>query len=177
MTDVGGRGDAWEYRRLMATADGSRRRRAAAAAAAAAAGGGDYFMRVGGGVKRRASNTVSFPRIPTQSCRSSARSLSASKSQDLRADRERAERKKQKKQSYDCCDTQQLEGETHDKSERVTSISTVTKLVPVRAYRERTESKSRRNASLITSCCVSMQFSEPYFGGQDSKTAHPKVAY
>ena len=74
---------------------------------------------------------VSFPRIPTQSCTSSARSLSASKSQDLRADRERAERKKQKKQSYDRCDTQQLEGEAQDKSKRVTSVSRVTKLVPV----------------------------------------------
>ncbi len=94
---------------------------------------------------------VSFPRIPTQSCTSSARSLSASKSQDLPADRERAERKKQKKQSYDHCNTQQLEGETHGKSERVTSVSRVTQLVPARANKERTESKSRRNASLITS--------------------------
>ncbi len=75
-------------------------------------------------------------------------SLSASKSQDLRADRERAERKKQKKQSYDRCDTQQLEGEAQDKSKRVTSVSRVTKLVPARAYKERTESKPRRKAAL-----------------------------
>jgi len=67
----------------------------------------------------------------------------------LRADKEGAERKKQKKQSCARCDIQQLEGETHDKSERVTSVSRVTKHVPARAYKERTESKSRRNASLL----------------------------
>jgi hypothetical protein len=85
-----------------------------------------------------------------QSCTSSARSLSASKPQDLRADRERAERKKQKKQNYNRYNTQQLEGETHDKSEHVTLVSRVTKLVPARAYKERTESKLRRNASLFS---------------------------
>jgi hypothetical protein len=76
-------------------------------------------------------------------------SLSASKFQDLRADRDRAERKKQNKQSYDRCNTQQLEGETQDKSERVTSVTRVTKLVPARAYKELTESKSRRKASIL----------------------------
>ena len=90
---------------------------------------------------------VSFQRIPTQSCRSSAHSLSASKSQQ--ADREQAERKKQSKQSYDCCDTQKLDGETQDKSERVTSVTRVTKLIPVQAYKEQTESKSRRKASQL----------------------------
>ena len=28
---------------------------------------------------------------------------------------------------------------------------------------------------MCTSCCISMQFSEPNFGGRDSKTAHKKV--
>jgi hypothetical protein len=27
------------------------------------------------------------------------------------------------------------------------------------------------------SCCLSIQLSEPNFGGRDSKTAHKKVAY
>ena len=86
-----------------------------------------------------------FLRNRAESEQSSARSLFASKSQNLRADGERAERKKQKKQSYARCDTQQLEGEAQDKSERVTSVSMVTKLVPAndeasaqRANREKT---------------------------------------
>ncbi len=57
--------------------------------------------------------------------------------------------KNRKKQSYDRCDTQQLEGEAQDKNKRVTLVSRVTKLVPARAYKERTESKPRRKASLI----------------------------
>ena len=30
---------------------------------------------------------------------------------------------------------------------------------------------------ICTSCCLSIQLSEPNFGGRDSKTAHKKVAY
>ncbi len=56
---------------------------------------------------------------------------------------------KTKKQSYDRCDTKQLEGEAQDKSKRLKSVSRVTKLVPARAYKERTESKPRRKAALI----------------------------
>ena len=124
-------------RRLMAADDGEQRRRQRQR------GGFIIIYLLWGGGEQH--SRVSFPRIPTQSCTSSARSLSAPKSQDLRADKEGAERKKQKKQSCARCDIQQLEGETQDKSERVTSASRVTKLVPARAYKERTESKSRRN--------------------------------
>jgi hypothetical protein len=94
---------------------------------------------------------VSFPRIPT--IRNLAQVLLALcllPNLKICKQTESEQRGKNRKKSYDHCDTQQLEGETHDKSERVTSVSRVTKLIPARAYKEQTESKLRRNAFLIT---------------------------
>ena len=91
---------------------------------------------------------VSFPRIPMQSCREQAEFCTLSVCFQISefASRRRASREeKTEKTEFDRCDTQQLEGEAQDKSERVTSVSMVTKLVPAndeasvqRANREKT---------------------------------------
>jgi hypothetical protein len=64
-----------------------------------------------------------FSRISMQSSTSSACFVYACNAFALRAYREGAECQTEPKHSSECCDIQQLEGEAHDKSKWVTSVS------------------------------------------------------
>jgi hypothetical protein len=64
---------------------------------------------------------------PMRLCTSSARFVYARNAFPLQVYRERAESQTEPKHSSECCYTQQLQGEAHGKSKRVTSVSNCNK--------------------------------------------------